>query len=105
MFLYPIYLKVFYLKNLIRDLLCPMRIQKDIMVKKVPWLWIGAEVTPGNFLSVTDIVNEYVENGNTVDVEFLESVTNMQNIISWKYLDAETLKEQEFPLIGIVIKE
>jgi len=82
-----------------------MRIQKDIMVKKVPWLWIGAEVTPGNFLSVTDIVNEHVENGNTVDVEFLESVTNMQNIISWKYLDAETLKEQEFPLIGIVIKE
>jgi hypothetical protein len=29
----------------------------------------------------------------------------MRNVISWKYLDAETLKEQEFPLIGIVIQE
>jgi hypothetical protein len=82
-----------------------VRSQEEIVIKKVPWLWIGAEVTPGNFLSVTDIVNAHIEVGTTVDVEFLESVTNMKDVISWKYLDAQTLKEQEFPLIGIVIQE
>jgi hypothetical protein len=105
MFFYPVYLQLFKLKNAIRDIFCPVRSQEDIEVKKVPWLWIGAEITPGNFLSVTDIINDHVEAGTTVDIEFLESVTNMKDVISWKYLDVQTLKEQEFPLTGIVIQE
>jgi len=103
MILYPVYLQLFKLKNIIRDIFCPVRSQEDIEVKKVPWLWIGAEVTAGNFLSVTEIVNEHVEVGSTVDIEFLESVTNLTDVISWKYLDGQTLKEEEFPLTGIVI--
>jgi len=104
MFFYPVYLQLFKVKNAIRDIFCPVRSQGDIEVKKVPWLWIGAEITPGNFLSVTDIINDNIETGTTVDVEFLEYVTNMKDVISWKYLDAQTLKEQEFPLTGIVIQ-
>lgn len=105
MFIYPVYLQLFKMKNLIRDIFCPVRCREDIEVKKVPWLWIGAEITPGNFLSVTDIVNDHVESGSIVDIEFLESVTNMTDVISWKYLDTQTLKEQEFPLTGIIIQE
>jgi len=105
MFLYPIYLGVFKLKNIIRDMFCPVRSRNTITAQKFPWLWIGAEVTPGNFISVTETVNSGVEIGTVVNVEFLESVTNLTDVISWKYLDAQTLKEQEFPLIGIVIQE
>jgi hypothetical protein len=105
MFLYPIYLEIFKLKLFIRDIFCPVRSRSVITAQKFPWLWIGAEVTPGNFLSVTDTVNSQIEPGTTVDVEFLESVTSLSNVISWKYLDSQTLKEEEFPLIGIVIQE
>lgn len=105
MFFYPIYLQLFKLKNVIRDIFCPVRSQEEIVNQKVPWLWIGAEITPDNFVSVTDIVNANVVVGTTVDVEFLESITNIKDVISWKYLDITTLKQLEFPLTGIVIQE
>lgn len=107
MILYQIYTRLFYLKNLIRNLFCPKTPRQYIHVKrkKVPWLWIGAEIRPGKILSVTDIINNAVIPGTTVDVEFLEEATGFKDIISWKYLDAQTLKEVEFPLVGIVIEE
>lgn len=107
MILYQIYLRLFFFKNVIRDIFCPITQRQTIHTnrKKVPWLWIGAEIRPGNFLSVTDIINSAIEIGTTVDIEFLEEATGFKDIISWKYLDAQTLKEEEFPLIGIVIEE
>jgi hypothetical protein len=107
MILYEIYLKLFFFKNIIRDIFCPITQRQTIHTnrKKVPWLWIGAEIRPGKFLSVTDIINSTVEVGTKVDIEFLEEATGFKDVISWKYLDAQTLKEQEFPLIGIVIEE
>jgi hypothetical protein len=103
--LYWVYLKLFYLKNAIRDVFCPIRSSENIRKQKVPWLWVGAEVSPGYFLSVTDVVNANVECGTIVDSDFLESITSLNDVISWRFLNAETLKEEEFPLTGIVIQE
>ena len=103
--LYWIYLKLFYLKTAIWDVFCPVRSSENIRKQKVPWLWIGAEISPGYFLSVTDVVNANIEHGTVVDSDFLESITSLKNVLSWKFLNAETLKEEEFPLIGIVIQE
>jgi hypothetical protein len=75
----------------------PIRSRDTITARKFPWLWIGAEITPGNFISVTENINSEVEIGTVVNVEFLESVTKLTDVISWKYLDAQTLKERRIP--------
>ena len=103
--LYWVYLKLFYLKKAIRDVFCPVRSSENIRKQKVPWLWVGAEVSPGYFLSVTDVVNANIECGTIVDSVFLESITSLYDVISWRFLNAETLKVEEFPLTGIVIQE
>ena len=102
--LYWLYLQAFALKNIVRDTFCPMRAYTQRKPMTLPWLWIGAETSPGHFMSVTEIVNDNIQSGINVTSEWLEEVTGLTNVISWKYLD-KTLKEVDFPLTGIIIQE
>jgi hypothetical protein len=81
-----------------------MKRYKKFKNTNYPWLWIGAETSPGHFMSVTELVNDNIQPGSNVTSEWLEQVTGLTNVISWKYLD-KTLKEVDFPLTGIIIQE
>ena len=85
--------------------LCPSSraIRVQIPTNKLPWFWIGAEL-PNKTETVTDVVNQYVRYGKNVTPEFLKEVTGYMNVISWKYVDVETLEEKEFPPGGFVIE-
>lgn len=58
----------------------------------------------GKVITVTDIVNKYVEYDEVIDIKYLESVTKIDSAICWLYLDSKTLNEQEFPPEGLVIQ-
>ena len=85
--------------------LCPSNpvVRSQIHINKLPWFWIGAELSTGT-KPVTEIVNNYVRYGITINPEFLQEVTGYTNAISWKYIDVETLEEKEFPSHGFVIE-
>jgi hypothetical protein len=102
---YFLYVRAFALKNLIRDIFCPLRSSGNYKLITYPWLWIGAEIEPNNFISVTEVVNTKVKSGITVTCELLEEITGLKDVISWRYLDSKTLKEVDFPLTGIIIEE
>lgn len=71
---------------------------------KAPWLWVGVEMVNGEIITVTDDINKHILYDDIVDIEYLESVTKIRKDVSrWLYLDSKTLKEEEFPLNGLVI--
>ena len=70
----------------------------------VPWLFIGATLGDGNVVDYTCKINDAVEYGMTVTTELLEIITG-ETSVSWKYLDAKTLEEKEFPSEGFVIDD
>lgn len=73
---------------------------------KTPWMWVGAEMKDGKIVTVTDMVNKYIEYDDVVDIGYLEVATGMKEGVSrWLYLDSKTLNEQEFPPEGLVIKD
>jgi hypothetical protein len=73
---------------------------------KTPWLWVGAEMKDGKIVTVTDIVNKYIEYDDVVDIPYLEVATGIkEDVLRWLYLDSKTLNEQEFPPEGLVIKD
>ena len=77
----------------------------SIHPSKTPWLWIGAEMSNGKIVTVTDIVNKHIEYSDVIDKKYLETVTDIKNDVSrWMYLDSKTLNEQEFPPEGLIIK-
>jgi hypothetical protein len=85
--------------------LCPSNpvVRVQVPISKLPWFWIGANL-PNKTETVTDVVNQYVRYGKNVTPEFLEEVTGYMNVISWKYIDVQTLEEKEFPPGGFVIE-
>ena len=65
-----------------------------------PWLWVGASF----FSDTIDATNElepYIVDGNTITYELLNEKFPVYS--DWKYLDAETLEEVDFPSEGITI--
>ena len=71
-----------------------------------PWLWVGAELTNGKIVTVTDTLNKHIQYGDVVTIEYLESVTRVdKNVLRWLYLNSKTLNEQEFPPEGLVIQD
>lgn len=85
---------------------CPTRsvVRSQIPTNKLPWFWIGAEFSSKTTENVTDVVNQYVRYGNKITPEFLKEVTGYTDVITWKYVDVETLEEKEFPPGGFVIE-
>ena len=85
------------------DILCPMRTAKpNVSFNKLPWLWIGAEYTNAKY-TVTDIVNQTIQYSTNVTPQLLTDITGYHPLV-WKYVDAETLEEKEFPSKGILIE-
>ena len=85
--------------------LCPKsrKIKSDIPAHNLPWVWVGANLD-NNVETVTEVVNRYIQYGKPITPMFLKEVTGYDTN-SWKYIDAITLEEKEFPLEGIVIKD
>lgn len=95
-----LYKQLFYCKRRV----CP-RVKRDLSVvpvSKLPWFWVGATVSE-NTICVTDIVNNNVKYGTTVTSKLLSELTHIDEHANWKYIDAKTLEEKDFPPEGIVI--
>ena len=75
----------------------------EIPINKLPWFWIGAEFS-GRTEAVTEMVNQYVRYGKRITPDLLIEITGYTDVISWKYIDVETLEEKEFPSQGFVIE-
>jgi hypothetical protein len=100
---YWVYVQGFKLGRTLQDIFCPIRKYTPVSKIDYPWLWIGAVHAEDNVVNVTEIINNTVKPGYTVDRVFLENVTGMRPI-TWKYLDT-TLNEIEFPEEGITIPD
>ena len=84
---------------------CPRQkaTRPSVLVNKLPWFWIGAEID-NESVSITDIVNNAIKYSNVVTPEFLSEISGYSQPVNWKYVDALTLEEKEFPPEGIVIE-
>ena len=98
--LYWIYCQLFWCKRR----LCPetRKEKTEINICNVPWFWIGAQLEDRTE-HVTYMVNKNVIPGLRVTPSFLTSVTGYTPL-AWKYMDALTLEEKEFPPEGILIE-
>jgi len=75
---------------------------ESVPVSELPWMWVGAMYSDCNVVDYTAIVNEYVQYGVNIDIEWLEDITQT-NDVSWLYLDSKSLEQKEFPSDGFVI--
>ena len=83
----------------------PDKKYNSVNPSNTPWLWIGAEMTNGKIVTVTDIINKYIEYDDVVNTTYLETATDIKEGVSrWLYLDSKTLNEQEFPPEGLIIE-
>jgi len=79
--------------------------EHTVPVSKLPWMWIGATYPDGApSIDCTHIIDPTITYGMTVTTEWLEIVTGYTPQ-TWKYLDAKSLEEKEFPSAGIVIDD
>ena len=70
--------------------------------KKMPWLWIGAEVD-GNIIDVTEKVGLTTEKYITPGL--LSELTNLPNVQRWLYVDAASLTRCQFPSDVFIIED
>jgi len=76
-----------------------------VPVSKLPWMWIGAMYSESErCVDCTYMVDPMVTYGMTVTPEWLENITGYTPL-TWKYLDAKSLEEKEFPSSGLVIDD
>ena len=67
-----------------------------------PWIWIGGKSLDGDLKNATDELNKYLVNGNVIKQDLLDHIDN--TILTWSYMNPETLELTDFPIDGIVIK-
>lgn len=79
--------------------------KQKISSSRLPWLWVGVELSNGKIETITDTINSSVDIGDVITPTFLEKITNIQDAKRWIYLDSTTLNEEEFPAEGLVIKD
>ena len=96
-----VYRQLFFCKRR----LCPhtRQLTPEVPSSKLPWFWIGAKLFDDT-ISVTDIVNKHVRYDVPVTVKLLSELSHIYEGVIWKYVDAKTLEEKEFPPEGIVIE-
>lgn len=75
---------------------------KTMIPKKMPWIWIGAEVD-GVIVDVTEKVSLTTEKYITPGL--LSEITNLRNVQKWLYIDAVSLTECQFPSDVFIIEE
>jgi hypothetical protein len=97
-----IYSHFFYCKRR----LCPhtKRHIPDVPANKLPWFWVGATILDST-ICVTDVINNHVKYGTIVTSKLLSEITHIDDSAVWKYIDAKTLEEKDFPPDGIVIED
>ena len=85
--------------------LCPQNrtYRKEVSTHNLPWFWIGAEIN-NNTVAITELVNSSIKHSTIVTPDFLSEVSGYTQPITWRYIDALTLEEKEFPRSGIVIE-
>ena len=69
----------------------------------MPWFWIGATIN-NETVDVTELVNQSAKKYVTITPEVISEIAGYEQSIEWKYIDALTLEEKEFPSGGIVIE-
>jgi hypothetical protein len=74
----------------------------SVPLSELPWMWVGAMYEDCNVVDYTAVVNEAVQYGVNIDVEWLEDVTHTHDV-TWLYLDPKSLEQKEFPSQGFVI--
>jgi hypothetical protein len=79
--------------------------KQKISPSNLPWLWIGAKLNDGRVETITETVNANVSYDDVITVEYLQTLTGLENVSKWMYLDPRTLFEEEFPAEGLVIKD
>lgn len=86
--------------------LCPRakRHMPDVPASKLPWFWVGAKILD-NTVCVTDVVNNHIKYGTIVTSKLLSEITHIDDNAIWKYIDAKTLEEKDFPPDGILIDD
>jgi len=86
--------------------LCPhtKREMPVVPMSKLPWFWVGAKCSDKT-ICVTDIVNKHVRYGIPITSTLLSELTHINDSAIWKYIDAKTLEEKDFPPDGIVIED
>jgi hypothetical protein len=96
----------FWLYQQIQKICCP-RIKRDentIVSSKLPWVWIGFTFADGTVADMTYEINSAIQYDiKVVNTEFLRSVVPVHPSLTWKYIDAETLEEKDFPSNGLLI--
>ena len=79
--------------------------ENTVPVSKLPWMWIGAVYADSKpSIDCTYMVDPMITYGMTVTTEWLENITGYTPL-TWKYLDAKSLEEKEFPSEGFVIDD
>jgi len=77
-----------------------------IMMKKLPWMWIGA-VYSHQTVSMGHIVDNRIHPGMRITTAELDRMAEFEDVYPerWVYLDPETLEEKDFPSEGFVIED
>ena len=84
------------------QLLCPsQRHISEVRVNKLPWFWVGCEMD-NEIIDITEKLNISIKYSNVITPEFLSELSGYK-ACRWKYIDAITLEQKDFPLSGIVI--
>ena len=75
---------------------------KDVIENRPepPWLWVGASYFTDT-IDMTSELEPYIVEGNKITLDLLGDKFPCYSY--WRYLDAETLEEVEFPSEGITI--
>jgi len=86
------------------EIFCPTqrRVYK-VSVHKLPWFWVGTEID-SKTIDITEKINSSVIYSRVVTPEFLSEISGYK-ACKWKYIDAITLEQKDFPLSGIVIND
>ncbi len=75
----------------------------SVRLDDLPWFWIGVTY-PDSDITVTSVVNQSLKYGVRVTPQYLSYVTGFHEG-RWRYIDAKTLEEKDFPSEGFIIED
>lgn len=102
------YRALFYCRRSVLNFLFEEEVVKPthhVHVNHIPWLWVGGVTVDDVNFTVTNEVNRAIQYGTLVTPNYLESVTGIPGVVTWKYLDPVELEEKEFPSEGFLIED
>jgi hypothetical protein len=94
-----------FLVRCLRHVYTPIYESPTVQMRDLPWLSVYGMTQFNEIKPVTDIINNSIIYGSKVDSVFLKNKTKLSNVVSWHYLDSDTLEDKEFPYEGIIIQD